>query len=204
MHGRQWLRDATAQAQQSAGCNASHSVEARMCRWLLRMRDLTGSRRTEAHPRIPLRRCLAFGAAACRWWRARSKALALLNTGEATSASWTWRSSSKALASVTGPSRATIGGYSQNRRRTRSWPKISLRTRKCILGLTKKGLSYWRTKPRTRRPGFRWKREQGVEGKLDASIQATRDLIVRSSLPLNFQGSAVSMSNAIGKDLEPD
>jgi CRP-like cAMP-binding protein len=32
-----------AQAQQSAACNASHSVEARMCRWLLRMRDLAGS-----------------------------------------------------------------------------------------------------------------------------------------------------------------
>jgi CRP-like cAMP-binding protein len=32
-----------AQAQQSAACNASHTVEARMCRWLLRMRDLTGS-----------------------------------------------------------------------------------------------------------------------------------------------------------------
>jgi Crp-like helix-turn-helix domain len=32
-----------AQAQQSAGCNASHTVEARMCRWLLRMRDLTQS-----------------------------------------------------------------------------------------------------------------------------------------------------------------
>ncbi len=32
-----------AQVQQSAACNASHSVEARMCRWLLRMRDLTGS-----------------------------------------------------------------------------------------------------------------------------------------------------------------
>jgi hypothetical protein len=32
-----------AQAQQSAGCNAGHSVEARMCRWLLRIRDLTGS-----------------------------------------------------------------------------------------------------------------------------------------------------------------
>jgi CRP-like cAMP-binding protein len=30
------------QAQQSAGCNASHTVEARMCRWLLRIRDLTG------------------------------------------------------------------------------------------------------------------------------------------------------------------
>jgi CRP-like cAMP-binding protein len=30
-----------AQAQQSAACNASHVVEARMCRWLLRMRDLT-------------------------------------------------------------------------------------------------------------------------------------------------------------------
>jgi CRP-like cAMP-binding protein len=32
-----------AQAQQSAGCNAGHTVEARMCRWLLRMRDLTQS-----------------------------------------------------------------------------------------------------------------------------------------------------------------
>jgi CRP-like cAMP-binding protein len=32
-----------AQAQQSAGCNASHTVEARMCRWLLRIRDLNGS-----------------------------------------------------------------------------------------------------------------------------------------------------------------
>jgi CRP-like cAMP-binding protein len=30
-----------AQAQQSAGCNASHTVEARMCRWLLRIRELT-------------------------------------------------------------------------------------------------------------------------------------------------------------------
>jgi CRP-like cAMP-binding protein len=32
-----------AQAQQSAACNASHSVESRMCRWLLRIRDLTQS-----------------------------------------------------------------------------------------------------------------------------------------------------------------
>src|SRR5712671_7150780 len=32
-----------AQAQQSAACNASHTVEARMCRWLLRIRDLIQS-----------------------------------------------------------------------------------------------------------------------------------------------------------------
>ncbi len=32
-----------AESQQSAACNASHSVEARMCRWLMRMRDLADS-----------------------------------------------------------------------------------------------------------------------------------------------------------------
>jgi CRP-like cAMP-binding protein len=38
-----------AQAQQSAACNASHSVESRMCRWLLRMRDLAGDDLTLTH-----------------------------------------------------------------------------------------------------------------------------------------------------------
>lgn len=33
------------QAQQSVGCNASHTVEARLARWLLRVRDLSGSDR---------------------------------------------------------------------------------------------------------------------------------------------------------------
>lgn len=32
-----------AQAQQSAACNASHTVESRMCRWLLRIHDLVDS-----------------------------------------------------------------------------------------------------------------------------------------------------------------
>jgi CRP-like cAMP-binding protein len=36
-----------AQSQQSAACNASHSVEARMCRWLLRLMRLHFNRRSD-------------------------------------------------------------------------------------------------------------------------------------------------------------
>jgi CRP-like cAMP-binding protein len=32
-----------AQAQQSAACNATHDIEARLCRWMLRARDLSGT-----------------------------------------------------------------------------------------------------------------------------------------------------------------
>ena len=32
-----------AQSQQSAACNATHTIEARLSRWLLRCRDLIGS-----------------------------------------------------------------------------------------------------------------------------------------------------------------
>ena len=55
-----------AQSQQSAACNASHSIEARTCRWLLYMRDLAGSDDLISDRRNFSRRCWAFGAQACR------------------------------------------------------------------------------------------------------------------------------------------
>ena len=36
-----------AQAQQSAACNATHNLQERLARWLLRVRDVTGSDRYE-------------------------------------------------------------------------------------------------------------------------------------------------------------
>ena len=51
-----------AQAQQSAACNASHSVEARLARWLLRTRDLTGSDTLE----LTQGKCSACGGPASR------------------------------------------------------------------------------------------------------------------------------------------
>ena len=46
-----------AQAQQSAACNASHTVETRLARCLLRVRDLSGSaRRRNTFPGSPSRR----------------------------------------------------------------------------------------------------------------------------------------------------
>jgi CRP-like cAMP-binding protein len=45
-----------AQAQQSTACMATHDVEARLCRWLLRARDLSGSERC-CSPRNFLPKC---------------------------------------------------------------------------------------------------------------------------------------------------
>ena len=42
------------QAQQSAACHAIHSVEARLCRWLLLAQDLIGSDRSYIDPRISI------------------------------------------------------------------------------------------------------------------------------------------------------
>ena len=42
-----------AQSQQSAACNASHTVEARMCRWLLHMRDFAGGDDLYADAGVP-------------------------------------------------------------------------------------------------------------------------------------------------------
>jgi CRP-like cAMP-binding protein len=42
-----------AQAQQSAACFATHHIQARLCRWLLRARDLAGTDTLNFHARIP-------------------------------------------------------------------------------------------------------------------------------------------------------
>ena len=46
-----------AQAQQSTACMASHEVEERLCRWLLRASDLCGSDKLKFTQEL-LRRCL--------------------------------------------------------------------------------------------------------------------------------------------------
>ena len=55
-----------AQAQQSAACNASHTVEARLSRWLLWTRELSGSD-TLGLTQEFWRRCSACGGPASRW-----------------------------------------------------------------------------------------------------------------------------------------
>ena len=57
------------QAQQSAACNATHRVEERLCRWLLRSRDVLESDLLPS-PRNSWRRCSACGAPASPWWPA--------------------------------------------------------------------------------------------------------------------------------------
>jgi CRP-like cAMP-binding protein len=61
-----------AQSQQSAACNASHTVEARMCRWLLHMRDLADGDDLVLTQDF-LAQMLACGGQACRSWPIRCK-----------------------------------------------------------------------------------------------------------------------------------
>ena len=44
-----------AQASQSAACMAAHNVEARLCRWLLRARDLADTDTARIYPRVSCR-----------------------------------------------------------------------------------------------------------------------------------------------------
>jgi CRP-like cAMP-binding protein len=55
------------QAQQSAACNAIHTVEARLARWLLRCRDLQGSDDLQLTQEF-ISQMSAFAGPASRWW----------------------------------------------------------------------------------------------------------------------------------------
>jgi CRP-like cAMP-binding protein len=93
-----------AQSQQSAACNASHSVEARMCRWLLFMRDLAGgddlTLTQEFLAQMMGVRRPSVSLVANTLQKAGSS-----NTGEDTYAFWTLRDYKKRLASATARSK---------------------------------------------------------------------------------------------------
>jgi hypothetical protein len=92
-----------AQAQQSAGCNASHTVEARMCRWLLRIRDLTGSDEMQLTQEF-LAQMLGVRRSSISSWRARCRRPGSSNAAAATSSLSILRRSRLALVSATIPS----------------------------------------------------------------------------------------------------
>ena len=98
-----------AQAQRSAGCNASHLVEARMCRWLLRIRDLA-QRDNLALTQEFLAQMFGFSAAAFRWSRERCKTPASSATAAATFKSWMSRPFVPWPVNATRPSRVTMSG----------------------------------------------------------------------------------------------
>ena len=100
-----------AQAQQSAACNASHTVESRMCRWLLRIRDLTQSNEMELTQEF-WGKCLACGAQASRWSRGTCRNQASSDIGAAIFNSWTLRRFKAARASATNACGPTTSGFS--------------------------------------------------------------------------------------------
>jgi CRP-like cAMP-binding protein len=104
------------QAQQSAACNATHTIEARLARWLLRCRDLQGSdelllTQEFISEMLGVRRTSVSVVASRR---------GLSATPAATSAFSIWKECKRPPASATRPSRRRPNGCSRSAERGRT------------------------------------------------------------------------------------